>query len=66
VEVQGASEPTLQEIETKMGALPALRQRATIIDDRFHGAGFHPFIIELRRLVKQRAIQEYEGEEVSQ
>jgi hypothetical protein len=66
VEVQGASEPTLQEIEAKMEASPVLRQRAAMIDDRFRGAGSHPFIIELRRLVKQLAVQEHEGERVSQ
>ena len=60
VEVQGVSEPTLQELEEKMSATVVLQQLSAIIDDRFYGADPHPFVTELHRLVKYDALKDVE------
>lgn len=61
VEVQGVSEPSLQEIEAKMSTTLAHQQLSVMIDDRFYGAEPHAFILELRRLVKQSALSDEES-----
>jgi hypothetical protein len=63
VEVQGVSEPTLQELEEQMSTTVVLQQLSAIIDDRFYGADHHQFVTELRRLVKHDALKgvEYSG-----
>ena len=60
VEIQGVTELTLQEIESRMANTPALQQISATIDERFHGADQHAFITELRRLVKYQALKETE------
>ena len=60
VEIQGVTELTLQEIESRMANTPALQQVSVTIDERFHGADQHAFITELRRLVKYQALKETE------
>ena len=60
VEVQGISEPSLQEIETHMSATLPLQQLSAMIDDRFYGAEPQAFITDLRRLVKQCALNDGE------
>ena len=56
VEVQGATDLSLDEIEERMATLPTLHELSAKIDDRFYGAEEHTFIYELRRLVKQLAL----------
>ncbi len=58
VEVQGVSEPTLQEIEAQMSTTVVLQQISAMIDDRFYGAEQHTFVTELHRLVKQCALKD--------
>jgi|GEM_PF-888981 len=60
VDVQGVSEPTLQEVEEQMSASLVLQQLSAMIDDRFYGADQHPFVTELRRLVKHSALKDAE------
>lgn len=60
VDVQGASEPTLQEIEEQMSTSLVLQQLSVMIDDRFYGADQHPFVAELRRLVKHGMLKNAE------
>lgn len=60
VEIQGITEPTFQEIETRMTNTSALQQISATIDERFYGADQHAFITELRRLVKYLALKEAE------
>ncbi len=63
VEVQGVSDPSLQELEEQMSATVVLQQLSAMIDDRFYGADPHQFVMELRRLVKYDALKdaEYSG-----
>jgi hypothetical protein len=61
VEVQGVSEPSLQEIEAQMSTTLVHQQLSVMIDDRFYGAEPHAFIMELRRLVKQCALTDEES-----
>jgi len=60
VEIQGVTELTLQEIESRMANNPALQQLSATIDERFHGADQHAFITELRRLMKYQTLKEVE------
>jgi len=61
VEVQGVAEPSLEEIENRMAASPALQKLSTAIDERFYGAESHETLVELRRVVKKLALEEHEG-----
>ena len=58
VEIEGVTEPTLQEIEEKLSATVMLQHRSAVIDDRFYGADDHPFITELRRAVKHDLLKD--------
>ena len=58
VEVQGVAAPTLEEINARMEASPALQKLSAEIDERFYGASDHPMITELRRVIKQIALDE--------
>ncbi|MGE0822810.1 MAG: hypothetical protein AB7P18_11890 [Candidatus Binatia bacterium] len=58
VEIQGATDLSLDEIEERMATIPALHELSVKIDERFYGADTHAFIYELRRLVKQLALAE--------
>jgi len=62
VEVQGVSEPTIQEIDAQMSTSVVLQQLSAMIDDRFYGAEQYAFVTELHRLVKHHALQEVEHE----
>jgi hypothetical protein len=57
VDVQGISEPTLQEIEARMLASEGLQEVAAMIEERFYGAEPQAFVTELHRLVKLHALQ---------
>ncbi len=41
-----------------MEASPALQKLSAEIDERFYGASDHPMITELRRVIKQIALDE--------
>lgn len=58
VEVQGVAAPTLEEINARMEVSPALQKLSAEIDERFYGASDHPMITELRRVIKQIALNE--------
>src|SRR5215510_8125071 len=53
VDVQGVREPSLKELEEQMIGTRALQRLSQQIDDRFYGAEPHPFLQELRRVVKK-------------
>jgi len=62
VSVQGAGGATLEEIDERLAVSHDLRRLSAEIDARFSGAEGHPFLRELRRVVKQIALEEHERE----
>ena len=61
VDVLGASEPTLEEIELRMAAQVETRRLSEQIDSRFAGASGHDFLLALRRIAKKLALETHGG-----